>query len=98
MMKMEMQATNKATKNGDANNQLQGTETEHSNKENENDDSETEDKNRKANPTEQREKDPTLEAFWNVKSQEDLEILLADCNKKKPGTSKVSETEIKTQN
>ena len=33
-----------------------------------------------------------------MESQEDLEILLADYNKKKLGTSKVSETEIKTQN
>ena len=55
-------------------------------------------KDRKAKPGELKEKDPILEAFRNVQSQEDLEILLADYNKKKLGTSKVSETEIKTQN
>ena len=58
----------------------------------------TEKKDRKAKPGELKEKDPILEAFCNVQSQEDLEILLADYNKKKLGTSKVSETEIKTQN
>ena len=58
----------------------------------------TEKKDRKAKPGELKEKDPILEAFRNVQSQEDLDILLADYNKKKLGTSKVSETEIKTQN
>ena len=55
-------------------------------------------KDRKVKPGELKEKDPILEAFCNVQSQEDLEILLADYNKKKLGTSKISETEIKTQN
>ena len=57
-----------------------------------------ENKDRKAKPGELKEKDPILEAFRNVQSQEDLEILLADYNQKTLGTSKVSETDIKTQN
>ena len=74
----------KGMENGASNN----TDTEQ-NKEN---------KDRKAKPGELKEKDPILEAFCNVQSQEDLEILLADYNQKKLGTSKVSETDIKTQN
>ena len=57
-----------------------------------------ENKDRKAKPGELKEKDPILEAFRNVRSHEDLEILLADYNKKKLASSKVSETDIKTQN
>ena len=57
-----------------------------------------ENKDRKAKPDELKEKDPILEAFHNVQSQEDLKILLVDYNQKKLGTSKVSETDIKTQN
>ena len=45
-----------------------------------------------------KEKDPILEAFCNVQNQEELEILLADYNTKKLKSSKVSETEIETQN
>ena len=57
-----------------------------------------ENKDRKAKPGELKEKDPILEAFCNVQSHKDLEILLADYNKKKLASSKVSETDIKTQN
>ena len=50
------------------------------------------------NHSELKEQDPILEAFRNVQSQVDLEILLADYNKKKLATSNVSDTDIKTQN
>ena len=53
-------------------------------------------KDRKARPSELKEKDPILEAFRNLQNQEELEILLADYNKKKLKSSKVSETEIET--
>ena len=55
-------------------------------------------KQRKAKPSELKEKYPILEAFRNVQNQEELEILLVDYKKKKLGSSKVSETEIQTQN
>ena len=54
-----------------------------------------ENNDRKAKPSEFNEKDPILEAFHNVQSQEDLEILLMDYNQKKLTTNKVSETDIK---
>ena len=77
----------------DANKQNKNNETVvDQNKEN------TENKDQQARPHELKEKDPILEAFRNVQSQEELEILLADYNTKKLKSSKVSETEIETQN
>ena len=85
---MDVNPTEQNDEKGTENGASDNTDTEQ-NKEN---------KDRKAKPGELKEKDPILEAFSNMQSQEDLEILLADYNQKKLGTSKVSETDIKTQN
>ena len=71
---------------------VNGTETETPEKDND------ASRNRTAKPSELKEKDPILEAFRNVQSHEDLEVLLVDYTKKKHDSSKVSETDIKTQN